>query len=239
MQDLRYYSTSLCMIIHTDLMVRYKYAVAQYFELLFYKPKNTQPMATKATSGKTSTKRKTSATAKTANAGAGEHDSMLHEFFTESLKDIYWAEKHIIKTLPKMKKAATSAELKEAFDMHTEQSKEQVARLEQVFEYLGMPARGKKCEAIEGITKEGESIIEETEAGTSTRDVGLIMAAQKVEHYEIATYGGLAQLADTLGLQECAELLRQTLEEEKETDMQLTGIAENSVNYEAADEVEA
>lgn len=176
---------------------------------------------------------------KTANVGAGENDSMLHKFFEDSLKDIYWAEKHIVKTLPKMKKAATSQELKDAFDTHTEQSKEQVARLEEVFALLEKPARGKKCEAIEGITKEGESIIEETEAGTATRDVGLIMSAQKVEHYEIATYGGLAQLAETLGLAECAELLRQTLEEEKETDTLLTTIAESSVNYEAAEEVEA
>jgi ferritin-like metal-binding protein YciE len=164
---------------------------------------------------------------------------MLREFFEDELKDIYWAEKHIVKTLPKMKKAATSAELKDAFDTHTTQSKEHVARLEQVFSILEKPARGKKCEAIEGITKEGESIIEDTEAGTATRDVGLILAAQKVEHYEISTYGGLAQLAETLGLTEVADLLRQTLEEEKETDSLLTGIAESSVNYKAAEEVEA
>lgn len=173
------------------------------------------------------------------NVGAAENDSMLLEFFTDELKDIYWAEKHIVKTLPKMKKAATSEELKQAFDEHTEQSKNHVARLEQVFEILGKPARGKKCEAIEGITKEGESIIEDTEAGTSTRDVGLILAAQKVEHYEIATYGGLAQLAETLGQSAAAQLLRETLEEEKETDTLLTTIAENSINYEAAEEVEA
>ena len=193
---------------------------------------------TKSTS-KAAPKKKSSSKAQASNMGAGENDSMLREFFEDSLKDIYWAEKHIIKTLPKMKKAATSQELKDAFDTHTEQSKEQVLRLEQVFSLLEKPARGKKCEAIEGITKEGESIIEETEAGTATRDVGLIMAAQKVEHYEIATYGGLAQLAETLGLSEAAELLRQTLEEEKETDTLLTGIAESSVNYEAAEEVEA
>ncbi|GGH78688.1 ferritin-like metal-binding protein YciE [Filimonas zeae] len=190
-----------------------------------------------ANSSKTTTKRKATSVAK--NMGAAEGDSMLQEFFEDSLKDIYWAEKHIVKTLPKMKKAATSQELKDAFDQHTEQSKGQVARLEQVFEILGKPARGKKCEAIEGITKEGESIIEETEEGTSTRDVGLVMAAQKVEHYEIATYGGLAQLAETLGQSEVAQLLRETLEEEKETDMLLTTIAENGINYEAAEEVEA
>lgn len=190
-----------------------------------------------ANSSKTTTKKKTPAVNK--NAGAAANDSMLMEFFEDSLKDIYWAEKHIVKTLPKMKKAATSQELKDCFDQHTEQSRGHVARLEQVFDILGKPARGKKCEAIEGITKEGESIIEETEEGTSTRDVGLIMAAQKVEHYEIATYGGLAQLAETLGNSEVAQLLRETLEEEKETDMLLTTVAENGINYEAAEEVEA
>jgi ferritin-like metal-binding protein YciE len=176
--------------------------------------------------------------AKVANAGAGANDSMLREFFVDELKDIYYAEKHIAKTLPKMKKAATSPELKQAFDDHLVMTKEQVVRLEQVFEVLGEKAKGKKCEAIEGITKEGEGIIEDTEAGTATRDVGLILSAQKVEHYEIATYGGLAQLAITLGLNEAADLLKQTLEEEKQTDVLLTGIAESSVNYEAAVEAE-
>lgn len=191
-----------------------------------------------ANSSKTTTKKRPAA-GTTKNAGAAASDSMLMEFFEDSLKDIYWAEKHIVKTLPKMKKAATSQELKDCFDQHTEQSKGQVSRLEQVFEILGKPARGKKCEAIEGITKEGESIIEETEEGTSTRDVGLVMAAQKVEHYEIATYGALAQLAETLGQSEVAQLLRETLEEEKETDVLLTTVAENGINYEAAEEVEA
>jgi ferritin-like metal-binding protein YciE len=171
-----------------------------------------------------------------ANVGAGADDSMLREFFVEELKDIYYAEKHIAKTLPRMKKAATSPALQEAFENHRVMTLEQVARLEQVFELLGEKAKGKKCEAIEGITKEGEGIIEETEKGTATRDVGLILAAQKVEHYEISTYGGLAQLARTLGIEEVAGLLAQTLEEEKQTDLLLTGIAENSVNYQAADE---
>lgn len=191
-----------------------------------------------ANSTKSTTRKKPAASA-AKNTGAAENDSMLLQFFEDELKDIYWAEKHIVKTLPKMKKAATSEELKNAFDQHTEQSREHVARLEQVFEILGKPARGKKCEAIEGITKEGESIIEETETGTATRDVGLILAAQKVEHYEIATYGGLAQLAETLGQSAVAQLLRETLEEEKETDTLLTTIAENHVNYEAAEEVES
>ena len=135
-----------------------------------------------------------------------------------------------------MTKAATSAELKNAFNEHLEVTKTHVQRLEEVFSLLGEKAVGKKCEAMEGITKEGESIIEDTEKGTSTRDVGLILAAQKVEHYEISTYGGLAQLAQTLGLNEVAGLLSETLSEEKDADQALTGIAENDINYEASQE---
>jgi ferritin-like metal-binding protein YciE len=175
---------------------------------------------------------------KAGNIGLGAGDSMLRSFFIEELKDIYYAEKHIAKTLPKMKKAATSTELKQAFEDHRLMTLEQVARLEQVFEIMGEKPKGKKCEAIEGITKEGEGIISDTEGGTATRDVGLIFAAQKVEHYEISTYGGLAQLANTLGEEEAANLLGQTLEEEKQTDLLLTSIAENNVNYEAAQEEE-
>jgi len=170
------------------------------------------------------------------NQGRGSQDSLLKKFFQDELKDIYWAEKHIVQTLPKMEKAATSPELKDAFKEHCEMSKNHVARLEQIFEKMGKKAQGKKCEAIEGITKEGASIIEDTEKGTSTRDVGLIMAAQKVEHYEIATYGSLAQLAETIGESAIADLLRKTLAEEKETDTNLTDIAEKHVNYEASEE---
>jgi ferritin-like metal-binding protein YciE len=189
--------------------------------------------ATKKAPAKNSGAKKSSAPA---NAGAGKGDSLLQEYFTESLQDIYYAEKAITKALPKMKKAATSEELKGAFEDHLSVTEEQISRLEQVFESIGEKAKGKKCEAIEGIIKEGESIIEDTDEGTATRDVGLIMAAQKVEHYEIATYGGLVQLAQTLGFDEAASLLQQTLDEEKETDVLLTGIAENNVNYEASDE---
>ena len=160
----------------------------------------------------------------------------MKEFFVEELKDIYYAEKQIAKTLPKMKKAATSEELKTAFESHLVQTEAQITRLESVFELIGEKAKGKTCEAIEGIIKEGEGIISDTDKNTATRDVGLIFAAQKVEHYEIATYGGLAQLAETLGLTEASSLLHQTLEEEKQTDLLLTGIAENHVNYEASTE---
>ena len=169
-------------------------------------------------------------------SGKGANDSMLKEFFTDELKDIYWAEKHLVKTLPKMSKAATTSELKEAFKDHVEVTMTHMARLEEIFSLLEMEPQAKKCDAMEGITKEGTSIIEDTEAGTNTRDVGLILAAQKVEHYEISTYGGLAQLARTLGLEEVAEILAKTLEEEKEADTLLTQIAESNVNYEALEE---
>ncbi len=190
----------------------------------------TKPKRTSNQNGETSKNGK--------QAGRGANDSMLQSFFADELKDIYWAEKHLVKTLPKMQKAATSQELKDAFADHLEVTKTHVTRLEQAFEAIGKKAQAKKCEAMEGITKEGESIIEDTDAGTSTRDVGLILAAQKVEHYEISTYGGLAQLAVTLGLDEVAELLNQTLSEEKEADSTLTDIAENNINYEAAEEDE-
>lgn len=167
-----------------------------------------------------------------------ESNSMLLSFFKDELKDIYWAEKHLVKALPKMQKAATNEELKNAFADHLEQTREHVSRLEEVFGLLEEKPQAKKCEAMEGLTKEAESIIEDTEKGTSTRDVGLILAAQKVEHYEIATYGGLAQLANTLGLSEIGDLLGATLEEEKETDEGLTQIAESKINHMSLEEAE-
>lgn len=176
--------------------------------------------------------------AQTKNAGAGAGDSLLEELFLDSLKDIYYAEKAIAKALPRMKKAATSQTLANAFTEHLDVTKGQVARLDQVFALLDQKARAKKCEAIEGLIKEAEGIIEDTDEGTATRDVGLILAAQKVEHYEIASYGGLRQLAITLGYTEAAGLLQQTLDEEKETDVVLTQIAENDINYQAANEEE-
>jgi ferritin-like metal-binding protein YciE len=171
-------------------------------------------------------------------ANASVHDSRLEEFFVDEIKDIYWAEKHLVKTLPKMQKAATSPELQKAFGDHLKATSQHVTRLEKVFDLLGHKPQAKKCDAMEGITKEGASIIEETEKGTATRDVGLILAAQKVEHYEISTYGGLAQLAHTLGHEDAAAILQTTLGEEKEADQLLTSIAEDGVNYEAAEEME-
>lgn len=168
-----------------------------------------------------------------------ENQSMLQEFFLEELRDIYWAEKHLVKALPKFQKAATSEELAGAFEEHLAVTEEQVSRLEQVFEILGEKARGKKCEAMEGLVEEGESIIKDTEEGTSTRDAALIISAQKIEHYEIAAYGGLCTLAKTLGNEEVAEILGETLAEEKETDELLTQLAEDNINMVAAMEDES
>lgn len=161
---------------------------------------------------------------------------LLEKYFLEELKDIYWAEKHLTKALPKMQKAATSDELADAFADHLSVTEDQVGRLEEVFEMLGETARAKKCEAMEGLVNEAQSIIEETEEGSATRDVALIIAAQKVEHYEIATYGGLVQLAKTIGRDDISSLLAQTLQEEKETDETLTKIAESNSNIQASEE---
>jgi len=188
----------------------------------------------------TATKKK-KPTTKTASAQpkrAKSTEPALMKLFVDEIKDIYWAEKHLTKALPKMRKAATSPELANAIGEHLEVTKTHVARLEQVFELLGKKAQAKKCDAMAGLVEEGESIIEETEDGSATRDVGIILAAQKVEHYEIATYGCLAQLATTLGLEDVAEILGETLSEEKEADETLTDIAENNINYEAAEEGE-
>lgn len=173
-----------------------------------------------------------------AQQGAGEGNSQLEKLFHDSLKDIYWAEKALTKALPKMKKKATTEELQTAIEEHLEQTQGQVARLEQVFESIGKKAQAKKCDAMEGLIKEAESIMDETEDGTMTRDAAIIMAAQKVEHYEIATYGTLVQFAFTLGLDDVAGMLQETLDEEKETDEGLSAIAENNINWEAEMEPE-
>lgn len=180
--------------------------------------------------------KKTSSRTSKAQSAPTQTEPALMELFVDEIKDIYWAEKHLTKALPKMQKASTSEALANAFGEHLEVTQTHVERLEQVFELLGKKAQAKKCDAMEGLVKEGQGIIEDTDDGTATRDVGLILAAQKVEHYEIATYGGLSQLAATLGLDDIAEILRQTLSEEKEADETLTGIAENDINYEAASE---
>lgn len=161
----------------------------------------------------------------------------LQELFLDGIMDIYWAENHLVKNLPKMINAATSEKLKKGITNHLEETKTHVSRLEKVFELLGEKVLAKKCDAMEGLAKEGEGIVESTEAGTATRDVGIILASQKIEHYEIATYGGLTQLAKTLGHDEVAELLHQTLTEEKAADQLLTEVAEGDINHKASEEV--
>lgn len=200
--------------------------------------------ATKSAKKSTSSsKGSSSANGKAAAKNGAQPASMnmepaLMELFVDEIKDIYWAEKHLVKTLPKMAKAATSEALADSFMQHLEETKVHVERLEQVFELLDEKARGKKCDGMEGLTKEGESVIEDTDEGTATRDVGLIISAQKVEHYEISAYGSLATLAKALQLDEVADILVQTLEEEKACDEKLTMIAENDINYQAAEEEE-
>jgi ferritin-like metal-binding protein YciE len=182
----------------------------------------------------TLTKSSGSRTAATKN---GEmENSEFHEFFVDELKDIYWAEKHLVKALPKMKKAATSPELAAAFDKHAQETQTHADTLEQIFELLGEKPVAKKCDAMAGLIEEANSIIEDTDAGTLIRDAGLILAAQKVEHYEIATYGTLKAFAGSMGHTEVAALLGQTLDNEKTTDHALTSLAETSINEQAAAE---
>jgi ferritin-like metal-binding protein YciE len=161
-------------------------------------------------------------------------NSKLQEFFVEHLQDIYWAEKKLVKTLPKLEEAATSLQLKDAFRHHYEQTLQHVTRLENVFSMIGEEANATKCHAMAGIVAEGSDIIDDTYEGSAQRDVGLIFAGQKAEHYEIATYGGLVQLAKTLGYHEAATEMSKTLQEEKDADLLLTQIAEKHVNYEAS-----
>jgi ferritin-like metal-binding protein YciE len=159
----------------------------------------------------------------------------LRELFETELKDIYWAEKALVKALPKMSKNATSEELINAIEEHLEVTKEHVERCEQAFEMMNKPARAKKCEAMDGLIREAQDIMESTESGV-VRDAGIISGAQKIEHYEIASYGTLCAFAKTLGETEIADLLEQTLNEEKEADQTLTGIAESTINTNAANE---
>jgi len=162
--------------------------------------------------------------------------SKLKRFFIDQLKDIYWAEKKLVKKLPKLQEAAISQPLKDALKNHLAETQQHVQRLETVFAIIGEEADAKKCPAMAGILEEGEEILDESVPGTAHRDVGIIFACQKAEHYEIATYGGLAQLAKTLGLEEAKSLLGQTLEEEKKADTLLSKIAESGVNYWASRE---
>ena len=158
----------------------------------------------------------------------------LRELFEDQLKDIYWAEKALTKAIPKVIKNVTSQELVDALTYHAQITVKQVKRLEDVFETLGNKPQAEKCEAMEGLIKEGEDIMESTEEGV-VRDAGIISAVQKIEHYEIASYGTLKSFAEILGENEVASLLEETLNEEKEADVKLTEIAESTINLEAAE----
>ena len=173
---------------------------------------------------------------KTSSIDKEMKNSQLHQFFVSALKDIYYAENAIIDALEKMQKAATTEELKDAFEDHQLQTQKHARRLEKVFKIIDEKPEKKECEAIKGIIKEGEEIIKSTEEGSMTRDAALIIAAQKVEHYEIATYGGLVQLAITMGHDKAADLLEATLMEEEDTDENLTEIAESFINFNAEQE---
>lgn len=159
-------------------------------------------------------------------------DKDLNDLFLDTLKDIYFAEKQILKALPKMAKAATSDKLRAAFEKHHDETEGQVERLEQIFELLDKPARGKTCDAIMGILDEGKEIMDEYK-GTEALDAGLLAAAQAVEHYEISRYGTLKAWATKLGLKEAVRLLDETLQQEHNTDEALTSLALAEVNPEA------
>jgi len=160
-------------------------------------------------------------------------EKTLDDLFLDTLKDIYYAEKQIVKALPKMAKAATSPQLKAGFEQHLEETEGQIERLEQIFELLGKPARGKTCDAILGILEEGKSIMDEFK-GTVALDAGLVSSAQAVEHYEIARYGTLKTWAAQLGMKEAVSLLDATLKEEEATDKKLSQVATGDVNRKAA-----
>jgi len=162
----------------------------------------------------------------------------LEDLLADQLKDLYSAENQLVKALPKMAKAATNPDLKAGFTEHLEQTKGQVTRLEQICKQLGVNPKGKKCAAMEGLIEEGKELMEE-DAAPGVLDAGLIAAAQKVEHYEIASYGSARAWAEKLGLTQAVRLLSETLDEEKETDEKLTQLAVADVNEEADEEEEA
>jgi len=164
---------------------------------------------------------------------AAKKEKNLEDLFVETLKDIYYAEKKILTALPKMAKAAQSAELRQVFEKHKRETEGQVGRLEQVFKIMGQAAKGKKCEAIEGLIEEGKEVMKDFK-GSDALDAGLLCAAQAVEHYEISRYGTLATWADQLGKSDAARLLKATLNEEEKTDLALTDLAKASVNLKAA-----
>lgn len=187
-----------------------------------------------------SASQKTASTAGKSKSGkkSAMQSSQLMSLFEDELKDIFWAENALLKAIPQMIKNATSEDLNRALTSHLEETKEQITRLEQVFTLIKVKAEAKKCDAMEGLIKEATHIMESCEEG-SMRDAGIISAAQKVEHYEIATYGTLRQFAETLQLTEVEKLLATTLQEEKEADLKLSEVAMEAINVDAAHEKEA
>ena len=198
--------------------------------------KTTETKSTKSTGAKKAPATKTQSKGQTVKPKSDAAEG-LRELFVDSLKDIYWAEKALTKALPKMAKNATSENLIKAINEHLTVTEGQIGRLEEVFKLIGEKASAKKCDAMEGLIKEGESIMEETQQGP-VRDAGIIAASQKIEHYEIATYGTLAAFALTLQEEDAAALLEQTLQEEKEADTILTEAAYNTINFDASEEDE-
>ncbi len=190
--------------------------------------------AKKATAAKSPAKKATPSKGSTKKIPAKKDAATgLKDFMIECMKDVYWAEKALLKAIPKMAKNATDAKLKAGLNNHLKETEGQVKRLEQAFSMLDEKAQGKKCEAMAGLIKEAQAIMEETEQGV-VRDAGIIAAAQKVEHYEIASYGTICAFAKVLGKNEVATLLHDTLEEEKAADASLTDAAYNDINLEAA-----
>lgn len=158
-------------------------------------------------------------------------DHSLNELFLDGIKDLYWAENHLVKAIPKMIRSASNESLISALTDHLNVTRSHIIRLEEVFGLLNEKVKAKKCDAMEGLSKEGEGIIEDTKAGTEARDLGIIMASQKVEHYEISSYTGLSNLAAKLGLSDISNLLVQTLNEEKESSDILSKIADGEITY--------
>jgi ferritin-like metal-binding protein YciE len=200
-------------------------------------PKKSAGTVAKNAATKTASKSTPKKAASKAGKVAPKEDAAkgLRELFIDELKDIYWAEKALTKALPKMAKNASDSGLVAALRDHLTVTQNQVSRLEQVFESIGEKAQAKKCEAMDGLIKESDEIMKGTKPGV-VRDAGIISAGQKVEHYEIASYGTLASFARTLGEDKAASLLEETLAEEKDADQTLSDIAETSINIEAADE---
>lgn len=196
------------------------------------KTASTSSKKTEGAAAKKTTTKKAPTTADGKIKPKSDAADKLKDFFVDGLKDVLWAEQALVKNLPKMEKNATTPELKAAINKHLEETEGQVERLKDVFKAIGEKEEAQKCDAMDGLLKEAEGIMEETEPG-AVRDAAIIAAAQKVEHYEIASYGTLATYAKLLGETEAAELLVATLDEEKTCDTDLTALAETKINLEA------